>query len=189
MSEALVTKEHLETLEAIIRDGLQGFMAVGLALIEIRECYGYRLRGFGSFEDYCQSTFGFTARHGRRMIQAAHTARDVVRVSGQRVKTEGAARALAPVAGNDKALRHVKARLEARGQSFGNAPASAISAIVDEVMERPAQQVRTRQIKPSGDCPECETTPRAYRLVDGIWQCGACGAEVRLTVRRVKAAA
>lgn len=187
MNDALVTQEHLETLEAIVRDGLQGFMAVGLALIEIRECYGYRLRGFGSFEDYCQETFGFTARHGRRMMQAANTAREVVRVAGQGVKNEATARALVPVVNNEKALRHVKARLEARGQSFGSAPASTISAIVDEVMARPARPRYTRHVRSASDCPECETTPRAYRFVDGIWQCGYCGAEVRLVVRRVKA--
>lgn len=174
----LISRAHLDQLEQIVRDGLQSFLAVGLALIEIRESYGYRLRGFGTFEDYCQEVFGFTARHGRRMIQAATTAREVAGATGATLKRENMARALAPVAGDPNALRHIKARLEGRGQSFGNASAAAVTGILREIHVLPRKPFAAKS--GPAECPHCGETPRAYRCVDGIWQCGSCGEQVYL---------
>jgi hypothetical protein len=182
-----ITKPHLEQLEQIVRDGLQSFMAVGLALIEIRESGGYRLRGFDTFEAYCQETFGFTARHGRRMMQAARTNQEIVRATGQTLKRESVARALKPLWSDHNAIRHVKARLEARGQSFGHSSAAVVAGIVNEVLDRTpvAQMIEIGQ---NGKCPECGDLPRAYRFVGGVWQCGSCGEEVSLNVLSVRSA-
>lgn len=178
---AAITAEHLVQLEEIVRSGLQSFMAVGLALVEIREARGYKLRGFDTFEDYCQQTFNFTARHGRRMMQAAATAQEVAGVTGEALKRENMARALAPIASNPRALRHVKARLEGRGQSFGSASAAAVTGILREIKVLP--KVPFMHDIP-GECPHCGEAPKHYRRVDETWQCGSCGTVVFLTVRK-----
>ncbi len=177
----LVSPTHLEQLEQIVRDGLQSFMAVGLALIEIRDSCGYRLRGFATFEMYTESTFAFTARHGRRMMAAAATAQEVAGLTGQRVKNEGVARLLAPMVHDANAIRHVQARLEARGQTFGSAPAAAVAGVLQEMAPRPEDAQRLA--RPRGECPACHLVPRAYRCVDGVWQCGSCGEEINIFLK------
>ena len=44
----------MEELEAVIERGLGSFLAVGQALLEIREGGRYRERGFDTFEAYCE---------------------------------------------------------------------------------------------------------------------------------------
>lgn len=72
-----LSKTRLAELETRVRDGLKSFVEVGNALIELREGKAYKTRGFKTFEDYCEKQFGFTDRHGRRMIAAAETAKAV----------------------------------------------------------------------------------------------------------------
>lgn len=93
MSEvAAISTAQLKELEATVREGQATFLAVGNALSAIRRTRGYRLRGFDTFEEYCQETFGFTARHGRRIIAAAKVADTVRLITGKPPKTEGAVR-------------------------------------------------------------------------------------------------
>ena len=95
MSEALETNEraHLEALEARIAAGLQTFHEVGAALLEIRDSRLYR-ESHGTFEDYCQSRWGFKASRARQLIGAAELAERVQSVTNVTVANEGQARAL-----------------------------------------------------------------------------------------------
>ena len=62
--------DRLAECEATIERGFQTFAEVGSALLEIRDSRLYRSE-FGTFEDYCQTRWGMTARHANRTIEAA----------------------------------------------------------------------------------------------------------------------
>ena len=70
-----LTLFDLEALETRIKAGLRTFIDVGSAIAEIRAAEGHKLKGYNSFEAYCEAEFGFGLRHGERLIQAAQTAR------------------------------------------------------------------------------------------------------------------
>lgn len=71
MSDSLTTVEHgqLETCEAIIGRGLQAFIDVGNALLEIRENRLYRAH-HATFEDYCAQRWSLTRSRAYRLMGA-----------------------------------------------------------------------------------------------------------------------
>jgi hypothetical protein len=77
MTEALTTKmltdaerARLAELEGVISTGLQTFVEVGTALLEIRET-GLYAESSSSFEDYCQEKWGMTRRRASQLIEGA----------------------------------------------------------------------------------------------------------------------
>lgn len=66
---ALVTT-RLTELEAVIERGLQTFVDVGTALMEIRDSRLYR-ESHGTFEDYCRERWGMVRQQANRLIAAA----------------------------------------------------------------------------------------------------------------------
>lgn len=97
--ETAIALESLPELESRIERGLQTFVEVGTALLEIRDRRLYRERGFATFEDYCIERWGFTARFARYQMAGA----EVAVVLGTMVPnlplptTERVARELAPL--------------------------------------------------------------------------------------------
>lgn len=61
----------MDELEAVIERGLGSFLAVGRALLEIREGRRYRERGFATFEEYCESWLEIERRRGYQFCDAA----------------------------------------------------------------------------------------------------------------------
>jgi hypothetical protein len=72
MSEVISIDEsrRLMELERRIQRGLDTFMEVGEALLEIRESRLYRIE-HGTFEEYCRSKWGMNPRYANRVIGAA----------------------------------------------------------------------------------------------------------------------
>jgi hypothetical protein len=70
---------RLVELEAVIDAGLPTFQSVGRALLEIRDKKLYRV-SHPTFEDYCQSRWGFCARTAYRLIagEVSHNLRQDV---------------------------------------------------------------------------------------------------------------
>lgn len=62
--------DRLARCEAVIERGLQTFVDVGLALMEIRDSRLYR-RDYGTFEDYCRERWNFTDRRARMLVASA----------------------------------------------------------------------------------------------------------------------
>ena len=60
---------RLERLEDTISKGLRSFLAVGAALAEIKEQQLWRFQ-YGSFEEYCQERWQFSASRGRQLVAA-----------------------------------------------------------------------------------------------------------------------
>jgi phage N-6-adenine-methyltransferase len=84
--------ERLAVLEQVIADGLQTFVDVGNALLEIRDGRLYRTT-HGTFEDYCRERWGMVRRHADRLIEAASVAENL-RPIGLIPATESQARPL-----------------------------------------------------------------------------------------------
>lgn len=82
---------RLKVLEKIIKSGEKTFIEVGLALAEIQERKLYRAE-HGTFEKYCERTYGWSKQHGYRLINAAPIAK-----SNPQVTNLAAAKALAKV--------------------------------------------------------------------------------------------
>src|SRR5437773_11453458 len=61
---------RLAELEARVKDGIEGFLAVGAALCEIRNSRLYR-EGYPSFGAYCEGRWRMSGRRGYQLIQAA----------------------------------------------------------------------------------------------------------------------
>ena len=94
MSATGIERAQLAECEAIIERGLRTFVEVGNALLTIRRCGLYR-DSHGTFEQYCQDRWGFTATRARQLIGAAETATIVAVGGGPAPDTESQARELA----------------------------------------------------------------------------------------------
>ena len=112
---APLTKAELErraALEATVDAGLASFVEVGLALTEIRDSRLYRDE-HGTFEAYCETRYGFSARRGQQLMRAAEIG-TIVRVSN-----EAQARELAPLLGDPRQLREALAEVTEDGKPTG----------------------------------------------------------------------
>src|SRR5258706_13203269 len=69
---AVEETEDLDRLESIVERGKTTFVEVGEALREIKERKLYR--DFGTWDQYCESRFGFTRQHAGRQIKASKLA-------------------------------------------------------------------------------------------------------------------
>jgi len=64
--------QRFEVLESVIDAGMQTFVHVGNALLEIRNSRLYRLE-YDTFEDYCRERWGFKRSYAYELIDAADT--------------------------------------------------------------------------------------------------------------------
>lgn len=84
--------DRLTELEKTIEQGLQTFVEVGTALMEIRDKRLYRGVGFHTFEDYCRERWKWSRVHAHRHIQAAKVV--ALLPTGNKPKSERQAREL-----------------------------------------------------------------------------------------------
>lgn len=73
-----IVARSLAENEQIIAAGLQTFVEVGEALMEIRELRQYRTAGFSDFDAYCRERWGMSRSRSTRLINAASTVGDLV---------------------------------------------------------------------------------------------------------------
>lgn len=71
-----VETNRLTELETVIERGLQTFVDVGTALLEIRDSRLYR-NDYSTFEEYCRDRWGWERRHAYRLIDAATVVENV----------------------------------------------------------------------------------------------------------------
>ena len=69
---------RIEKLEIIIESGLKSYIAVGMALLEIREAKLYeQLVGYSSFKLYCEERWGMVRRNADRIITSAEIVKNI----------------------------------------------------------------------------------------------------------------
>lgn len=74
--DELAQKRTLKQLEAVIESGMQTFIEVGNALLEIRKNRLYR-DSFATFEDYCRERWGWRRDYADKQIRAAAVMRNL----------------------------------------------------------------------------------------------------------------
>jgi hypothetical protein len=72
--------DDFERLDHIVRQGLDTFIEVGQALMEIRERGLWRAGGHATWAAYCQAVGGFTKIHANRLIKASELASHLSKV-------------------------------------------------------------------------------------------------------------
>lgn len=145
-----LTSDEQDTLavcERRIANGLEQFRDVVLAFQEVRDRRLYR-HEHATFEDYCQSRWGFTRQRGYQLIDAAEVIASLPTECQHLLTTEGHARGLAKVEPERRAEVLQKA---AEG---GKVTAAAI---------RKAAKVQEPEETPEPAAPEDDET-RAYRV-------------------------
>jgi phage N-6-adenine-methyltransferase len=119
--------QRLEALEATIDAGMQTFVQVGSALLEIRDTRLYRAT-HTAFDDYCRARWGMQRAHAYRLIDAAQVAANLSPI-GVIPATESQARVLATL--------EPDAQREVWQQAIDTAPngrmtAAHVQSVVDE---------------------------------------------------------
>jgi hypothetical protein len=129
-------RARLAELEATVKDGLDAFVRVGLALKEIRDAQLYRAT-HKTFEDYCRERWGMERAHAYRQIEAARVA-DVLSPIGDIPANEAQARELVPLLDNKKKLKSTWRKLKKQHgeQLTADKIKQAVSAQQDEEEDR-----------------------------------------------------
>lgn len=93
MTLVLSEVQQLAECEAVIERGLHTFVAVGNALLTIRDKRLYR-QDFGTFEDYCRDRWGMERAHAYRLIDSAKVVNALSPIGDILPATESQARPL-----------------------------------------------------------------------------------------------
>jgi hypothetical protein len=141
----LDTRENirLSELEKAISKGQKQFVAVGLALAEIRDAKLYR-GDFKTFAEYCETKWGFKRSYAYQMIESAGVAVAVSAIAD--ISNEAQARELARVAPEQRAEVLAAAGPTPTARSIREAaappvvPAVVTPAVPAEVPTPPATQ-------------------------------------------------
>ena len=64
-------KEDFSALHKVVKEGIETFLQVGVALGKIRDGKLYKTAGFKSFSEYCEKEFNFSDQRARQIIHAA----------------------------------------------------------------------------------------------------------------------
>lgn len=137
---AVVEQNQLEQLEERISAGLQTFVEVGSALMEIRDKKLYR-QWHTTFEDYCRERWGMERRYAYRLIDAAEVVQNVSRGTHSLPASERQARPLTRLEPGRQA--------EAWGEAVATAPNGRVTAAhVEEVAHRYTETLAPPAPKP-----------------------------------------
>ncbi|CAB4900190.1 unannotated protein [freshwater metagenome] len=162
----------LQEAEATIDQGLSVFVAVGRALMVIRDRRLYRER-FESFQAFCEDRFEITRRHADRTIQAAGVVAELGPTGLVEPRSEAVARELAALRENPDAMRQAWA---ATVDHHGDRPTAAqtrnhVTALLPDppapAAPRPARESAAVQPAPDTGTVE-QVSPSAHDPVDAV---------------------
>ena len=71
------TAPTLAELEKVIEDGLATFLAVGTALVRIRDERLYQEAGYDTFDRYCRERWDMSGSHAYRLMDASEVVREL----------------------------------------------------------------------------------------------------------------
>ncbi len=130
-SEAMSRFQELET---IIARGMDAFMEVGKALVEIQAKRLYRPE-FSSFEEYCHKRWKFSRQYGYRLIEAAKAMDDVSPIGDSPLpQSEGAIRPLTTLRSKEDRVEALRIAGEKKKKKKRTAPtAKDMQEAVEEV--------------------------------------------------------
>lgn len=147
--------DRLQQLESVIDRGKQAFIEVGTALVEIRVNRLYRSE-FKTFEEYCQSKWGFSRQFANKTIESSGIASDLettVSISNERTAREFIsvpAEDRPAVAEQAKAIAAEQGRDTINSRDVKEAKAKRKAGPVYHCAE-----CRNTFTESDGDCPRC----------------------------------
>lgn len=150
---------RLGELEDTIRHGLDTFLEVGTALLEIRESRLYRDK-YLTFKDYCLKQWGLSKPHAYRLISAAEVCQNLCQEVGPMGPIPNNERQIRPLAALEPAKQR-EAWEEAVVESNGKPTAKVVQAIVD-------RKIRKTRVngKPVEDPPEIAEARKSGAIPD-----------------------
>lgn len=156
-----LVSSRLGELELTIERGMKSFVAVGNALLEIREARLYKERGFARFEDYCQQHWGMSRPQAYRMIDSAKVVEAVSPMGDIAPANERQARELAPLLDDPGTLEAVWAKVVSSGspvtaKAIKAAVAAAKAPPTPEPDPAPEPAPTTQTIPAAGNLPAVE---------------------------------
>jgi hypothetical protein len=146
MSEIISIEEskRLLSLESVITKGLNNFIEVGEALLEIRDSRLYRIE-HGTFEEYCKSKWGMSKRHCDRLISSTEATKNLG-PGGPTPTTERQARPLTKL----PAEKQPEAWQKAVDSADGKQPtAKQVEAAVTEIITPEPKRERLPKYTPA----------------------------------------
>jgi|SRR5215510_1234226 len=118
----------LAQCEGVIDRGMQSFVAVGKALLKIRDERLYREQ-YGTFEEYCRKRWKWGRQYVNRQIAAAEVSQNLVPI-GTTPQTESQARELTPLSAEQQRQAWTAAlKLCANGKPTAREIAAAVDAM------------------------------------------------------------
>lgn len=129
---------ELTRLESIVAKGLQSFMAVGDALIEIHDRRLYRIE-HETFAEYCRVKWRMSDRRARQLMDASEVAAEIARSGTTVPKTERQARSLTNLE-SDKAAEAWNEAV--KSSPTGNPTAKDVEAVVEKITGRPPEPTK-----------------------------------------------
>jgi hypothetical protein len=158
-----VEADELADCEQRIASGIEAFRDVGQALKHVRDFRLYRAT-HATFEDYCRDRWGWSARRGYQLMDAADAIAGLSPECEPLVHTERAARELAKVEPKDRE------EVVRKAAESGSVTAKAIKEAAAEVLpdaEPPAapsvpEDRRSREFRVSRRMQEIETEVKDF---------------------------
>ena len=141
MSDAITIQESadLVRLEKTIAQGLQTFVDVGEAMIEIRDRRLYRIE-HATFADYCKVKWSMSDRRARQLMGASEVVAEIAKSGTTVSKTERQARPLTKLPPEKRAEAWQEA---VEASQTGTPTAKAVAAIVAQRTGTPAEAAKT----------------------------------------------
>jgi phage N-6-adenine-methyltransferase len=118
--------DRLTALEQTIERGLQTFVEVGNALLEIRDSRLYKQ--FGTFEDYCRERWGMQRNYANKMIAAAEVVGNLGTIVPILPVTESQAR---PLTALEPDLQRIAWQRAVDTAPDGKVTAAHVASVVD----------------------------------------------------------
>jgi hypothetical protein len=126
MKLSKIDEDHFAKLEKVIESGKKTFVAVGLALEEIRQERLYRIK-YSTFEEYCQKRWGWNAHRGRQLINSALVVELLPKEMGNLLPNSAAASELGKVKPEERVA--VVEKAAARGPVTAKSITAAAKAV------------------------------------------------------------
>lgn len=130
----IAEQKRLQELEGIIEDGLQSFVATGMALAEIREKRLYKDE-FSTFEQYCRKRWGLSRPYADQLISAQKVVAELetTAIGSEMPRNERQVRPLTKLRTKEKRAEAWESAVKAAGN--GNPSAAVVQAAVEELQE------------------------------------------------------
>jgi N6-adenosine-specific RNA methylase IME4 len=167
-TETAIDTDRLAELEHVIERGLNTFVDVGNALMEIRDGRLYK-NSHATFEDYCRDKWGMSRFYAHRLIDAAIVTTNLLPIGNIIPQTESQARPLTILSPSEQPAVWQQAVETAPD---GKVTAEHVQAMVNLYREqqREKREVRRAEIVQTLTTPKPPTTKSHVILVDPPWK-------------------